>query len=198
MGAIGLEALLPRSHKIAGLPQQGCPPLDMGSWDPEVARALVQPVLLFAKDQPPGSVRYHHTGFTYPDRRSFDAATTNPDLIANQLVTPVAVHHRRYLPVPAQDGGLPSYVEHHIVGAEGDGVRGFHFDFATPDPEGLLALVEDTIGRDDALRGSLRVVKKAFGGGNAPVAKVGIQPVGDPTSEISVMTRTHWSDPTNW
>jgi hypothetical protein len=37
-----------------------------------------------------------------------------------------------------------------------------------------------------------------FGGGNAPVGKVGLRPKDNPMIDVGVMFRTHWSDPVTW
>ena len=176
---------------VSGL-ERGTPPIERGVWPPQFFKALLVPVAQWAEQHP---TRYHHTGFTFPTRAAFVAATTGLELISNDLITPKAVHHRRYLRVPSGNG-QDTYIEYHMVGDEGNGVQGVHFDFITDKPEGMLEFVASSLDTD-ALGGA-RIVTQSFGGGNAPVGKVGLQPFENPTLEVGVMSRTHWSDPSDW
>lgn len=171
-----------------------------GGWPGEYFGMLLVPVAAWSDDHP---TRYHHTGYTYPNREAFDTATKaagGSELIASDLSTPQALHHRRYSRAPSREGGPDSFREHHLVGSEGDGLTGIHFDFITDDPTSMLKLVMEELGVDESADkpSGIRVVTRSFGGGDAPVGKIGLQPVDDPALEVGVMARTHWSDPADW
>ncbi len=179
-------------HATTGF--QGTPESDLALesavWPPEYFDALLKPLIVWAENH---EIQFHHVGFTYPTMDAFSQATSDPDLIANDLTTPTAVHHRRYKRISAE--GKPDiFIEYHIVG-DGNGVQGVHFDFVADDPTAMLASISECL-KPDAL--GAKVVTQSFGGGNAPVAKVGLQPLDNPKIEVGIMGRTHFSDPANW
>jgi hypothetical protein len=166
---------------------------DTGIWPARYFGALLEPLVQWAGKHP---TDYHHTGFTYPDRAAFERAIASSPgpLIVNQLVTPSVTHQRRYLRQPG-GGSSDTFLEHHLVGEEGNGVQGVHFDFITDDPGAMLDYVRSTL--DPEALGA-QIVTQSFGGGDAPVGKIGLQPIGDPSMEVGLMGRTHWSDPVHW
>jgi hypothetical protein len=170
--------------------------MESGQWPQEYFAALLGPMAVWSADN---ATRFHHVGYTFPDRDSFEAATAaaGPNLIASDLVTPTAVHHRRYVEVPGTDGGPSSFREYHVVGDEGNGVTGVHFDFTTEGVEWFLSELQVDLETPGGIPGA-RLVTQTFGGGNAPVGKVGLQPVDNSSLEVGIMTRTHWSHPAEW
>ncbi len=169
-------------------------PVENGIWPSEYFNALLAPVAEWALQHP---TQYHHVGFTYPNQSAFEAAIGEnaENVISNNLVTPSVTHQRRYLRLPGETG-QDTFVEYHMVGENGNGVEGIHFDFITGDPEGMLNHIVSTIDTE-ALNGA-KVVTQSFGGGNAPVGKVGLQLPDNPKIEVGVMARTHYSDPVTW
>lgn len=165
-----------------------------GVWPEEYLEELMGPVYEWAKSS---SMRFHHIGYTYPDRDAFEAATQAAPgaLIASDLVTPHITHHRRYLRVP-RDDGPDTFIEYHLAGEEGNGVCGVHLDFVAEGADGMLAHMRDKV---NARSLDAEVVTQDFGGGFAPVGKVALQPSVNPGRlEVGVMSRTHWSDPVDW
>jgi hypothetical protein len=163
-----------------------------GVWPTEYLDALMAPVVELAGQQP---VDFHHIGYTYPDRDSFEAAieAAPGKLISSDMVTPRITHHRRYLRVP-REGGLDTFIEHHLPGDEGNGIRGVHLDFVIKDAAATLERVESSL-TPRALGAD--VVTQHFPGGFAPVGKVALQPLGTHL-ETGIMFRTSWSDPVDW
>jgi hypothetical protein len=168
--------------------------IEKGIWPEAYFQALMSSVEQWAQIHP---TSYHHTGYTYPDQAAFDAAVASAPgiVIANDMKTPTATHHRRYLRQPAVDGSMDTFIEYHRVGDDGNGVQGVHFDFVTDDPQAMLEYVRASLG---ALPDDVRVVTQPFGGGTAPVGKIELLPIYDPTIAVGVMARTYWSDPANW
>ncbi|KKS76476.1 hypothetical protein A3J20_05065 [Candidatus Gottesmanbacteria bacterium RIFCSPLOWO2_02_FULL_42_29] len=193
------ENILNTVSSITGLRdetiREGMSPAEKIIERPDFLNALLTPVSEWAAGHP---TFYHHIGITYPDNKSFEEATGQfgDKLIANNLVAGGVTHFRRYLRIPVE-GGQDIFVEFHRAGKEGNGVRGMHLDFVTDDPQGLLdKLLESANSAADSL--GAKVVTRNFGGGNNPVAKVGLQAKDDPNFEVAVMARTHWSDPKDW
>lgn len=169
--------------------------IETGTWPAEYFRALLTPVAEWADRHPTG---YHHTGYTYPNREAFEAAIsgTSEELVANNLHTPTVSHQRRYACRFAADGGPNTFIEYHMVGEEGNGVHGIHFDFITEDAEGMLAFIQAAV-ENSSVPGT-KIVTQPFGGGNAPIGKVELQPLDNPKLSVGVMIRTHWSNPKDW
>jgi hypothetical protein len=186
---------IPQVEQEPGMPM---PPealdYETARWDERHFDALLGAVVEWAANHP---TTLHHTGYTYPDRPSFDEAVSKAgEVTANDLEVNGTTHVRRYERISGGDGGQDTFVEHHIVGETGNGTSGVHFDFITDDPEGMLAFVQGSVGNADLE--DTTVVTKGFGGGTAPVGKVGLQPADNPGMEVGIMARTHWSDPDTW
>ena len=167
-----------------------------GVWPAEHLGALMAPLMEFAGQK---EIGFHHIGYTYPNRDEFEVAVTHAgqlgEVVASDLQTPVDLHHRRYLRVPRNDGP-DTFIEHHLVGDEGDGTRGVHLDFTVEDAATMLDRVKASLMPVEL---DAKIVTKGFGGGNAPIGKVALQPLSIPGAlETGIMFRTFYSDPVDW
>lgn len=165
-------------------------------WPRELLEALFSVLEELAQEY---DFDFHHFGFLHPSRAAFDEATTGytGDLVENKLVDPAGhEHYRKYIRVKTGDKDV--FLEHALMGKNGDGRLSVHFDLVHEDAEKMLEIVREKLSVvAESIPGST-VFDSYFGGGNAPVGRIGIRFDNNETIDVGVMFRTHYSNPVDW
>lgn len=142
---------------------------------------------------------FHHFGFLQPDRKTWDQSTAHYDgeVEENTLVDPRGhSHFRKYVRVPTE--GHDVFLEYALFGEDGDGRYSVHFDLVHERAEELLDRIKTRLTEVVATIDGAEVFVTSFGGGTAPVGRVGARFISDRTIDVGVMLRTVFSDPKDW
>lgn len=178
------------------LMQEAVRVIESGKWPTVLLEALFQVLEELSTEF---SFDFHHFGFLQPDRETWDQSTDHYDgeVEENTLVDPRGhSHFRKYVRVPTE--GHDVFLEYALFGEDGDGRYSVHFDLVHERAEELLVRIEERLTEVVATIDGAEVFKTSFGGGNAPVGRVGARFSSDPTIDVGVMLRTAFSDPKDW
>ena len=169
---------------------------ELGPWPPKYFDALLGPLAAWADQR---DVQFNHTGQTYPDGRSFRAALgkTEGRLVVRDAVTDGTTWHRRYVRVPDENGGPDTYREYCLAGDDGNGFEEIHFDFVTPNAEGLLSYVYQALRRSpDVANAELYLGREAVIDGNEAAGRVAVRALAAPNLQVGITARPTWIDMT--